>query len=223
MTVVLVVLALAIFILIDYAWSRKRVMVTEPKTKCSRSPIPKAQPECASGIRPPGSIRYHPGHTWALRESPTLVRVGIDNLAARMIGRAESILLPKRGQWIRQGQKIFSVFRDGTKTELVSPIEGEVSSINEAVVKAPTLLNSDPYGDGWLLTVISPDAETNFRNLLGGDFARHWMEEEESRLSAKMQTQAAVAARDNENETSGLPLCTSGQSWIELIREFFLM
>jgi glycine cleavage system H protein len=223
MTVVLVVLTLAIFILIDYAWSRKRVMVTEPKTLGNRSPMPKAQPECVSGILLPANIRYHPGHTWALRESPTLVRVGIDNLAARMIGRAESILLPRRGQWIRQGQKIFSIFKDGTKTELVSPIEGEVTSVNEAVVKAPILLNSDPYGDGWLLTVISPDAETNFRNLLGGDLARQWMEEEESRLSAKMPAPSAVAARDDGNETSNLSLRASSQGWAELTREFFLM
>jgi glycine cleavage system H protein len=223
MTVVLVVLTLAIFILIDFARSRKRVMVIEPKPPNSSGPILKAQPEYGLGIRPPGNIRYHPGHTWALRESPTLVRVGIDNLAARMIGRAESVLLPKRGQWIRQGQKFFSVFKDGIKTELVSPIEGEVISINEEVVKAPILLNSDPYGDGWLLTVISPDAETNFRNLLGGDLARQWMEEEESRLNAKMQAPTTAAARDNGSETSDLSLIASGQSWTELTREFFLM
>jgi glycine cleavage system H protein len=223
MTVVLVVLTLAIFIVIDYAWSRKRVMLTEPKTIRSCGPIPKAQPECLPGIRLTGSIRYHPGHTWALRESPTLVRVGIDDLAARMIGRAESILLPKRGQWIRQGQKVISIFKDGIKTELVSPIEGEVTSVNEAVVNAPLLVNSDPYGDGWLLTVISPDAETNFRNLLGGGLARHWMEEEESRLSVKTKRQAAVAAHDTGNETSCIPISASGQNWIELTREIFLM
>lgn len=223
MTVVLVVLTLAIFILIDYAWSRKRVMVTEPKTISNFSSVPNAQPESISGIRLTGSIRYHPGHTWALRESPTLVRVGIDDLAARMIGRAESVLLPKRGQWIRQGQKVISVFKDGIKTELVSPIEGEVTGVNEAVVNVPILVNSDPYGDGWLLTVISPDAETNFRNLLGGDLARRWMEEEERRLSSKMRPQAAAAARDNGNETSGLPLRASGESWPELVREFFMV
>jgi hypothetical protein len=84
MTVVPVVLTLAIFILIDYAWSRKSVMVNEPKTIRSFSPIPKAQTECVPGIRLPGNIRYHPGHTCALRESPTLVRVGIDDLVAHL-------------------------------------------------------------------------------------------------------------------------------------------
>jgi glycine cleavage system H protein len=223
MTVVLVVLTLAILILIDYAQSRKRVILTEPKIISSGSPVSKTQPECLCGFRVPGNFRYHPGHTWALRESPTFVRVGIDELAARMIGRAESILLPKRGQWIRQGQKIFSVFKDGCKIELVSPIEGEVTSVNEAVVNNPSLLDSDPYGDGWLLTVISPDAETNFRNLLDGDLARQWMVEEASRLRTKMPAPTAVAARDDRNETSDLSLPVSDRSRTELTREFFLM
>jgi glycine cleavage system H protein len=222
-TVVLVVLTLAIFILIDYAWSQKRVMVTEPKTVPSNNPIFKTQPDCVSGLRLAGNIRYHPGHTWALRESPTLVRVGIDDLAARMIGRAESILLPRRGQWIRQGQKIITIFKDGSKTELVSPIEGEVTSVNEAVVEAPSLLNGDPYGDGWLLTVISPDAETNFRNLLGGDLVRQWMEEEETRLRTRMQAPAAVAAQDDRNRSRNLSRTAPGQNWTELTREFFLL
>lgn len=222
MTVVLVVLTLAVFILIDYAWSRKRVMVTEPNTFGNCGSIPEVQTECACGIRLTENIRYHPGHTWALRESPTLVRVGIDDLAARMVGSAESILLPKRGQWIRQGQRVISLFKDGVKTELVSPIEGEVTSVNEAVVNAPVLLSSDPYGNGWLLTVISPDAEMNFRNLLGNDLARQWMEEEERRLSTKMHAPAAESVHSDGTEGSDLSLSASDQSWMELTREFFL-
>ena len=197
-------------------------MVTEQGTVPNNNPVFKAQPEYVSGFRLTGNIRHHPGHTWALRESPTLVRVGIDDLAARMIGRAENILLPKRGQWIRQGQKIITIFKDGSKTELVSPIEGEVTSVNETVIEAPSLLISDPYGDGWLLTVISPDAETNFRNLLGGGLVQQWMDEEENRLRAKMQAPTAVAACDDENGTSKLSLTASDQNWTELTREFFL-
>jgi glycine cleavage system H protein len=223
MTVLLVVLSLAILILIDYAWSRKRVTVVGPNPVTINCPIFKTQTECGYGVRLPENIRYHPGHTWALRESPTLVRVGIDDLAARMIGRAETIELPKRGQWIRQGQKIVSIFNDGRKTELVSPIEGEVTGVNEAAMDNPGLLGSDPYGKGWLLTVISPDAETNFRNLLGGDPARQWMAEEESRLSARMPALTAVAAQDDGKETSDVSLPVSGQSWTELRREFFLV
>ena len=220
MTVVLVVLTLAILILIDYLQSRKKVTVDQPESAGGRA-IAKAQPECPSDLRLPGNVRFHLGHTWALRESPTLVRVGIDELAARMIGRAESILLPRRGQWIRQGQKIFSIFKAGSKTELVSPIEGEVIGVNEKVLSDPSLLDRDPYGDGWLLTVISPDAETNFRNLMGGNLARQWMVEEASRLSTRMPALASVAVPHNGDESSANSPQISGQSWTELTHEFF--
>lgn len=220
MTVVLVVLTLATLILIDYLQSRKKVTVAELEA-AGNGATSQARPECVSGFRLPGNVRFHLGHTWALRESPTLVRVGIDDLAARMIGRADSIFLPRRGQWIRQGQKIFSFFKEGSKIELLSPIEGEVTSVNEEVVNHPSLLDSDPYGDGWLLTVISPDAETNFRNLLGGNLARQWMVEEASRLSTKVPAPIPVAVHHNGDESSAISPQISGQSWTELTHEFF--
>lgn len=223
MTVVTVVLTLAFLILIDYASSRKRVMVAERKSVTGGSPNSKAQSEYGYGYGIPENLRYHPGHTWALRESPTLVRVGIDGLAAHMIGRAQAIGLPKRGQWIRQGQKIVTILVDGRKIELVSPIEGEVTGVNGAVIQQPELLSNDPFGKGWLLTVISPDAETNFRNLLGGDAAREWMAEEECRLGSMIPAPAAMAAQGNGKQSSDHPLPVSGQRWTELTREFFLM
>jgi glycine cleavage system H protein len=223
MTVVTVVMTLAILILLDYVLTRKRVLVANGKTIAVSGPNSKTQSEHGHGYRLPENFRYHPGHTWALRESPTLVRVGIDGLAAHMIGRAQAIGLPRRGQWIRQGQKIVSVLVDGRKIELVSPIEGEVTGVNDVVVQRPDLLSNDPFGKGWLLTVISPDAETNFRNLLGGDAAREWMAEEECRLSSMMPAPTAEAAQDNGKETCDLSLPVSAQSWTELTREFFLM
>lgn len=223
MTVVTVVLTLAVLILIDYALSRKRVMVVGGKTVAIGSPNSKAQSERGYRYRHPENIRYHPGHTWALRESPTLVRVGIDGLAAHMIGRAQAIILPSREQWIRQGQKTVRILTKGGKTELVSPIEGEVTGVNDAVVENPELPSSDPFGKGWLLTVISPDAETNFRNLFGGDAAREWMAEEENRLSSMVPTPVAAVAQDKGTQTGDLSLPVSAQSWTELTREFFLM
>ncbi|HET7214424.1 MAG TPA: glycine cleavage system protein H [Terriglobia bacterium] len=223
MTVLAVVLTLMFLILIDYAMSRKRVTVVGGKAAAIGSPNSRGRSEYWHDYRLPENVRYHLGHTWALRESPTLVRVGIDGLAAHMIGRAQAIGLPRRGQWIRQGQKIVSILVDGRKFELVSPIEGEVTGINEAVVENPELLSKDPFGKGWLLTVISPDAETNFRNLLGGDTARQWMAEEESRLSSRIPVPAATAAQDDGSKDHPLPLPVSAQGWTELTREFFLM
>jgi hypothetical protein len=51
------------------------------------------------------------------------------------------------------------MFRDGSSVDMVSPIEGSVADINEAAVRDPRLTHKDPYGEGWLLTVQSPDTK----------------------------------------------------------------
>ena len=88
------------------------------------------------------------------------------NSPPRWSGKIEKIELPKPGQWIRQGQKVISFFRDGQKTEMVSPTEGEVMAINSDVLENPALLRQDPYGKGWLVSVHVPDEENTNRNLI---------------------------------------------------------
>jgi len=105
----------------------------------------------------PENLRYHPGHTWALSESTNLVRVGMDDFASKLTGTVERITLPQRGQWIRQGQKVCTIHRDGVAVDMVSPVEGTVSDINQAVEKDPKLALRDPFGEGWLVTVNAPD------------------------------------------------------------------
>ena len=222
MTVILVLATVVIFLTIDYFRSRKRVSVpvTEPVQELARPARPRSS--SVSGFELPDNLRYHPGHTWALQESPTLVRAGLDDFAVKLIGKCDAVLLPKRGRWIRQGQKIATVLRDGQKAELVSPIEGEITDVNEELTKDPGLVCRDPYAAGWLVAVMSPDAQTNFRNLLGGDIARRWMAEAAARLRAKMPALAGAVAQDGGNAVSDIAAHLSEQNWTELTHEFFL-
>ena len=94
------------------------------------------------------------------------MRVGADEFAAALLGKIEKIELPKPGTWVRQGQKVLSFYRDGVKTEMVSPTEGEVMEVNAEVLDNPAVLRQDPYGKGWLLSVHVPDEENTGRNLV---------------------------------------------------------
>jgi glycine cleavage system H protein len=221
MTVLLVVLTIAIFLTIDYVRTRKTVPKMAADSVAATAAA-KPRPEYVAGFELPSKLQYHPGHTWALRESPTMVRIGIDDFATRLIGKAESIILPKRGQWIRQGQKIFTIAKDGEKAELVSPIEGEVTSVNDAVVRDASLMAKDPYGEGWFLTVMSPDAQTNFRNLLGGNVARQWMADAASRLRVRMPALAGAVAQDGGLAIHDLSSQLPEEQWSKLTEEFFL-
>jgi len=228
MTVILVLLTFATFLLIDHFYSRKHAAVQPALQVAGREPMPRMAPSLVGGFQVPDNLRYHPGHTWALSESPSLVRVGMDEFAAKLNGKLESITLPQRGQWVRQGQKICTIHRDGAAVDMVSPIEGSVADINDAVVRKPELIHSDPYGEGWLLTVQSPDAKTNFRNLLGGGLARWWTEESASRLQKKMIPLFASAsplgalAQDGGVAVDDVIAQLPDQQWVGLAKEFFL-
>lgn len=222
MTVILMLAMFAIFLTIDYLRKGKEVADSAKAREEAASVSPRIVPTIVAGFELPENRRYHQGHTWALQESPTLVRVGIDDFGARLAGKIDAITLPKRGQWIRQGQKFVALLRDGQKTELVSPVEGEVTSVNEALLQDATVLNNDPYGQGWFVSVISPDLPTSFRNLLNGSLARKWMAEAASRLQMRVPALAGAVAQDGGVAMHDLTVHLATAKWAEITREFFL-
>jgi len=225
MTVLLVLLMFAIFLTIDYFYAKAKHPVVQVAPALSRQKgvaAAPAKPSMVGGFSVPDNLRYHPGHTWALSESPNLVRIGLDDFASKLAGRIEGITLPQRGQWIRQGQKVWSFIRNGKKIDMVSPIEGSVSDINEAVLSDPTLATRDPYGEGWLVTVQSPDAKTNFRNLLGGALARWWTEESAMRLQRIMPAAVGALAQDGGVAIDDVAGHVPQEQWTKIAHEFFL-
>jgi len=223
MTVIMVLATFAIFLLIDYVRSQKQ-RVNQPAVQPVIREVPShVVPAMVSGFRVPENVRYHSGHTWALSESRELVRVGMDDFASKLVGKIESIALPQRGRWVRQGQKIWTIFRDGKSVDMVSPIEGTVSDVNEAVVKDPSLALKDPFGEGWIVTVQAPDSKVNFRNLLGGALARMWTEDSALRLRKRMPVaMAAALAQDGGVAVDDITAHLPNEDWAALTKEFFL-
>ena len=226
MTVILVLFTFVTFLVIDYFLSRKKIPVFAEQHRPVRreAEMPRPLANLVNGFLVPEHVRFHPGHSWALSESPNLVRVGVDDFASKLIGKVEAVILPQRGQWIRQGQKILSFKRNGVTVDMVSPIEGSVSDINEAVAAHPENAGKDPYGEGWLLTVQSPDAKTNFRNLMGGALARWWMEEAVERLQKRLPSNIGsfALAQDGGIASNNLAAGLADEEFTKLAHEFFL-
>lgn len=101
MTVLLILATFAIFLTIDFFYSRKHA--PRPVVAFRARRVPELQPGIVAGFALPDNLRSHPGHTWALEEGPKFVRLGLDDFAAKLIGRADRITLPQRGRWVRQG------------------------------------------------------------------------------------------------------------------------
>jgi glycine cleavage system H protein len=223
MTVLLVLFTFVAFLLIDFFRSRNTVVQPALQMSEAKGVAARLQPALVGGFAVPENLRYHPGHTWALSESPNLVRVGMDDFASKLTGKLDSIKLPQRGQWVRQGQKICTLYRDDLAVDMVSPIEGTVADINQALAEDPKLALKDCYGDGWLVTVQAPDAKTSFRNLLGGTMARWWTQESASRLQRHMPSALAGAmAQDGGVAVDNLSAQIPDQEWLPLAKEFFL-
>jgi glycine cleavage system H protein len=220
MTVIMVLLTFAIFLLIDYVRSQK--LVKQPVVQAARRDTGRVLPALVAGFQVPENVRYHAGHTWALSESREMVRVGMDDFASKLIGKIENIALPQRGRWVRQGQKIWTIFRDGKSVDMVSPIEGTITDVNDAVARNPELARRDPYGEGWLVTVQAPDSKINFRNLLGGTLARLWTESSALQLRNRMPAMAGAVAQDGGVAVDDLTAHMPDEDWAKITREFFL-
>jgi len=221
MTVILVLATFLVFIVLDYFMNRGKVMSTVPVS------APKAVPaqfggDYVDGFYTPQNVSYHSGHSWLVRERKNVVRVGADEFAAAMLGKLEKIELPKPGQWIRQGQKVLTFFRDGQKTEMVSPTEGEVMEVNTEVLNNPAALRSDPYGKGWLVAVHVPDEENTTRNLVPKGLVRDWMREAVERLYSRQPALAGAVAADGGRPAEDLLASLPDTNWAEVTGEFFL-
>lgn len=221
MTVILVLATFLAFIVADYVLSRRQaVQVAAQEAPRQRPAV--LQPSVVEGFLVPEELRYHPGHSWLQRERKHLARVGVDEFAAALMGSVAKIELPQPGRWIRQGQAALEFHRDGEKSAMASPIEGEVVEVNSDVLKDPSLLRKDPYGRGWLMTVFVPDEESTERNLVPRALVGGWMREAVERLYARQPQLAGAVAADGGRPADDIFAALPAASWKELTKEFFL-
>ena len=130
--------------------------------------------------------------------------------------------MPKPGTWIRQGQNVLSFYRDGRKTEMVSPTEGEVMEVNSELLTNPSILRDDPYGKGWLVSVHVPDEENTGRNLVPKGLVREWMSDAVERLYARQPALAGAVAADGGRPAEDLLSALPDADWKQITGEFFL-
>lgn len=220
MVVLLVIVTFAIFIAIDLVLSRHKMPVAVAALRETEAAA--IGQEVLSGFHIPANLKYHPGHTWIQKERKNVHRVGADELAAVLAGPVDRIEMPKPGQWVRQGQKVFAFLRGDEKIEMISPVEGEVVEVNRELAENPRLLLEDPYGRGWLITVFSPDEDSPTRNLLPSSLVPAWIRESaEAFYRFQPQLAGATAAdggRASKDATAALPV----ERWKEAAKALLL-
>ncbi len=218
MTVILVLVTFFGFVALDWFLHRGKAPVVAP----AGEPAPVSHIARIAGFLAPDNLRYHAGHAWLQRERCNIARAGVDEFAAALAGDISQIELPKPGQWVRQGQKAFTLHRNGETAEMVSPIEGEVIEVNQEVVRNPKLLRDDPYGRGWLMTVNVPDEESTTRNLIPKNLVRSWMRGAVEQLYAMQPAAAYATAADGGEPARDLLAGMPEVKWQQVTKQFFL-
>ena len=174
------------------------------------------------GFDVPGGYCFHPGHTWVIDEGRQNARVGIDAFAGNLFGKIDSIELSDLNRWVRQGQKLCTVSREGESIDLLSPVEGVLISVNHEVLKNPNLVIDDPYKNGWLCVVKAPEMTTNVKNLLQGPIVLPWMQNSLARIGAMVQQLTPALAQDGGLPVKGLLFQVDASAREQLVKEFFL-
>ena len=100
----------------------------------------------------PADLRYAATHEWVRVEGDRAV-VGITDHAQHELGDVVYLDLPKVGQTFRAGAAFGTVESVKAVSDLYAPVSGEVVEVNEALSDKPELVNTDPYGDGWMIKV----------------------------------------------------------------------
>ena len=100
----------------------------------------------------PEGLRYTRQHEWVLIDGES-ARIGITDLAQDALGNIVHVQLPALGQAVRSGASVVEVESSKSVSDIYSPVSGSVVLVNESLATQPGLVNSDPYGSGWLYEV----------------------------------------------------------------------
>jgi glycine cleavage system H protein len=124
----------------------------------------------------PADLRYTRAHEWARQEEDRVI-VGVTDHAQDQLGDVVFVGLPDPGSEVRAGEPFGEVESTKSVSDVYSPVSGTVVAKNERVEQSPDLINSDPYGEGWLIAV-EPAAE-GMGDSLNADEYRRFLEQEE--------------------------------------------
>jgi glycine cleavage system H lipoate-binding protein len=168
------ILLLGGFLVFLFAWiaARKSEVHPEVFTKAGET----------SAI--PGGLFFDRTHTWAFMEKSGHVRIGIDHFLQNVTGPVTRVIMRKPGNQMKRGEPFLTLIQNGKRLDIKSPVSGTVEEQNRELLNDPSLLNRDPYSEGWVLLVRPMNWISELKSFFMGDPYGSWLKTETARLKA---------------------------------------
>lgn len=125
----------------------------------------------------PEDLRYTEEHEWVGSTESGTVRVGITDYAQSQLGDVVHVQLPEVGESVTPGDPVGEVESTKSVSDVYAPVAGEVVASNAALEDRPELVNSDPYGEGWMIEIRLADPAVLDTLMAAADYRSHTEQE----------------------------------------------
>ena len=137
------------------------------------------------GHNMPDELYYHKDHAWVKKEEDGTVTVGMNDFYQKSAGDTTYVDLPFEDDAVEQGETCGKIQSAKWVGKLVSPISGEVAEVNEELEDDCTLINTDPYGKGWIMKVKPANLDEELAGLVTGAAIEAWIKKEIEEAESK--------------------------------------
>ena len=121
--------------------------------------------EAFAKLSAPANLFLDDGHTWVEVKPSGAATIGLDGFAQKLIGRIDDVMLPEVGKEVNRGDMLFAVKQDNHRAAFASPVDGVVMSVDKELPWHPEMIQSDPYKDGWVCSLMPRNLAKNLKQL----------------------------------------------------------
>jgi len=172
----------------------------------------------AGGAHWKPGVAYTAAHSWVKSLWGRNVKVGLDDVARRILSGVSSLTFPPVGTKLRRGDLLVAVRCGERLVAIPSPVDGVVLERNRSLMTEPGLFEREPYGGGWMVRVeLDERATTEGRR---GTASKTWLREENTRLTHFLEARLGMAAADGGTLTAPPSSLLTDEAWHEAARSF---
>jgi glycine cleavage system H lipoate-binding protein/ABC-type phosphate transport system substrate-binding protein len=149
-------------------------------------------------VAAPAGLYFDKTHTWAFRKKNGNVKIGIDDFIPHVTGEITRVEMKNIGDRIKKGETLLSIVRKGKLLNIYSPVSGTIKDYNKDLKNNSSLLNSDPYTNGWVYEIEPVNWGLEIQYLIMAEQYKIWLKDEFNRLKDFFATTLKISSPEFE-------------------------